>query len=77
MTAELHDRASAHPMIVDRHATHMDSMIDDRHATPHHRVHAMAQFGSMVVFRHPGGERWRAPTESARIDMLQFPFLPQ
>ena len=56
-------------------------MIDDGHATLHHRVNAMAQFGSLVVFRGTrqpsGGECCGAPTESARIDLLQFPFLLQ
>ena len=80
MTLELHDLAAANPMIDDGHAPphqHVHSMIDDGHATPHHRVNAMAKFGSMVVFRQPGGERWGAPTESARIDLFQFPSLPQ
>ena len=55
-------------------------MIDDGHATLHHRVNAMAQFGSLVVLRgtrQPGGERFGAPTESARLELLQFPSLPQ
>ena len=30
----------------------------EHHATPHQRVHSMAKYGAMVVFRQPGGERW-------------------
>ena len=55
-------------------------MIDAGHATLHHRVNVMAQFGSLVVFRgtrQPGGECFGAATKPARLELLQFPSLPQ